>query len=213
MENKADVRSMLKDAMILFAITLISGLVLGLVYELTKEPIRLQQEKAIQEACKAVFEQADSFRELEYTVDEELSAELSADGVTVGKAYEALDSAGIPLGYVIQSTSSEGYGGDITIYMGVTFKKELNGISILEIAETPGLGMKADEELTPQFRNKKVQEFTYTKSGSKSDSEIDAISGATKTTKALTDAVNGGMKVILNSLMTIEEAKGGAVNE
>lgn len=211
MENKADVRSMLKDAMILFAITLISGLVLGLVYELTKEPIRLQQEKAIQEACKAVFEQADSFRELEYTVDEELAAELAADGVMVGKAYEALDSAGIPLGYVIQSTSSEGYGGNITIYIGVTFEKELNGISILEIAETPGLGMKADEELTPQFRNKKVQEFTYTKNGSKSDSEIDAISGATKTTKALTDAVNGGLKVVLNSLMTKHE--GGAANE
>ncbi len=211
MENKADVRSMLKDAMILFAITLIAGLVLGLVYELTKEPIRLQQEKAIQEACKAVFEQADSFRELEYTVDEELAAELATDGVMVGKAYEALDSAGIPLGYVIQSTSSEGYGGNITIYIGVTFQRELNGISILEIAETPGLGMKADEELTPQFRNKKVQEFTYTKTGSKSDSEIDAISGATKTTKALINAVNGGLKVVLNSLMTATE--GGAANE
>lgn len=211
MENKADVRNMLKDAVILFAITLIAGLVLGLVYELTKDPIRQQQEKAIQEACKAVFGQADSFRELEYTVDEELTAELASDGVTVGKAYEALDSAGIPLGYVIQSTSSEGYGGNITIYIGVTFKKELNGISILEIAETPGLGMKADEELTPQFRNKKVQEFTYTKTGSKSDSEIDAISGATKTTKALTDAVNGGLKVVLNSLMTKHE--GGAANE
>lgn len=211
MANKADVRSMLKDAMILFAITLISGLVLGLVYELTKEPIRLQQEKAIQEACKAVFQQADSFKEMEYTVNDGLATELSAEGVTVGKAYEALDENGIVMGYVIQSTSSEGYGGNITIYLGVTNKKVLNGISILEIAETPGLGMKADQELTPQFRNKKVQEFTYTKNGSKSDGEIDAISGATKTTKALTNAVNGGLKVVLNSLMTLTE--GGVANE
>ena len=46
---------MLKEAGILFAITLIAGLLLGFVYELTKEPIRLQEEKAVQEACQAVF--------------------------------------------------------------------------------------------------------------------------------------------------------------
>ena len=39
---------MLKEAGILFAITLIAGLLLGFVYELTKEPIRLQEEKAVQ---------------------------------------------------------------------------------------------------------------------------------------------------------------------
>ena len=54
MENKSDVRNMLHDALILFAITLIAGLVLGFVYEVTKEPRRLQQEKAIAEACKTL---------------------------------------------------------------------------------------------------------------------------------------------------------------
>lgn len=50
MKNNTDVKVMLKEAGILFAITLISGLILGFVYELTKSPIRAQQEKAIQEA-------------------------------------------------------------------------------------------------------------------------------------------------------------------
>ena len=67
MKNKNDISVMLKEAGILFAITLISGLLLGVVNELTKEPIRIQQEKAVQEACRAVFASAASFEEMEYT--------------------------------------------------------------------------------------------------------------------------------------------------
>jgi electron transport complex protein RnfG len=52
-KNKNDIQAMLKEAGILFAITLIAGLLLGFVYELTKEPIRQQEEKAVQEACQA----------------------------------------------------------------------------------------------------------------------------------------------------------------
>lgn len=217
MENKADVRSMLKDAMILFAITLISGLVLGLVYELTKEPIRLQQEKAIQEACKAVFEEADQFAVVNYTLDENLAADLAAVGVTVGDAYFAINE-GHHLGFVVEASTSEGYGGIITLYLGIKSDGTLQGISILDISETPGLGMKAGDELVPQFKNKKVEAFTYTKSGSMSDSEIDAISGATVTTKAITNAVNGGLKLFSQELKGKEcivavEAEGGAANE
>ena len=72
MKNKNDISVMLKEAGILFAITLISGLLLGVVNELTKEPIRIQQEKAVQEACRAVFASAASFEEMEYTPDEAL---------------------------------------------------------------------------------------------------------------------------------------------
>ena len=210
MKNKSDVRSMLKDALLLFAITLIAGLALGYVYELTKEPIRIQKELAVARACKEVFEQAEDFEELDYTPSEELTAELALKGVTIDTAFEAFDSAGASLGYVVQTTSSGGYGGDITLYVGVTKEGVLNGISILEIAETPGLGMQADEVLTPQFADKAVSRFTFTKSGSISESEVDAISGATVTTEALVNAVNGGLKAIHGELL---EAKGGAENE
>jgi hypothetical protein len=61
--------------------------------------------------------------------------------------------------------------------MGVTLDGTLNGISLLSISETAGLGMKAGDVLVPQFENKQVESFTYTKSGAANDSEIDVISG------------------------------------
>lgn len=193
MQKNNDIKVMLKEAGILFVITLISGLMLGFVYELTKEPIRLQQEKAVQEACAAVFSNA-QFVEISYVPDENFAAELAAEGVKLGTVFEAKDAGNTLLGYVIETVSTEGYGGNIVLYIGVSLDGTLNDISILEISETPGLGMRADEVLTPQFHQKKVSEFTYTKAGSKAESEIDAISGATVTTKAVTNAINGGLK-------------------
>lgn len=195
MKNNSDVKVMLKEALILLIITLGAGLLLGYVYELTKDPIAKQQEKAINEACKAVFADASEFSKYAYKMPAEMVAELDEAGVEIGTVYEAKDAAGTVLGYVIETTSGEGYGGDIVLYAGITLEGKLNDISILEISETPGLGMLASKVLSPQFHDKTVDGFTYTKTGSTSDSEIDAISGATITTKAVTKAVNGALKV------------------
>ena len=194
MKNKSDISVMFREAGILFAITLIAGLLLGVVNELTKEPIRIQQEKAKQEACRAVFQAAESFEELEYEPDEALAQELSASGVKLGSVYRAVGSDGSQLGIVVESTSTQGYGGNITLYVGVANDGTLNDISILEISETAGLGMKAPDVLASQFHDKKVDSFVYTKSGAAADNEIDAIAGATITTSAVTNAVNGGLK-------------------
>lgn len=207
MQNKSDRNSMWKDAGILFAITIIAGLVLGFVYELTKEPIRQQQEKAIQEACQAVFADALKFSELEGTISPELTEQLKAEGVVVGTIYAAQDANESQIGYVVQTISSEGYGGSITLYTGVALDGTVNGVSILEISETPGLGMRAEEVLVPQFSGKKVDLFTYTKNGSQTDYEIDAISGATITTNAVTNAVNGALRA------AAEIREGGSGNE
>lgn len=196
----ADGKNMIKDALILFAITLISGLLLGLVYQVTAEPRREQQERKIREACQAVFAQAENFEEISYTVGETLAQQLAQDGVKIGTVYQALDSVGSPLGYVIETTSGEGYGGNITLYAGITNDGIVNGVSILTISETPGLGMRAEEVLVPQFAEKQAGIFTYTKTGSQSDSEIDAISGATITTKAVTNAVNGAVSAFMQDL-------------
>lgn len=78
--------------------------------------------------------------------------------------------------------------------MGVQNDGTLNGISILSIEETAGLGMKADtDEFKDQFKDKKVEKFTYTKNGAAADDEIDAISGATITTNAMTNGINAGL--------------------
>lgn len=201
-ENRvgSDGKNMWKDALILFAITLISGLMLGLVYQVTAQPRRQQQERRIQNACQAVFAQAEQFEEIDYTVSETLAEQLAADGVSIGTIYQALDGGGIPLGYVIETGSGEGYGGNITLYAGITNDGIVNGVSILSISETPGLGMRAQEVLVPQFAEKPAADFTYTKTGSRSDSEIDAISGATITTKAVTNAINGAVRVFNQQL-------------
>ena len=176
-----------------------------------KEPIRLQQEKAIQQACAAVFPETQTkgiqFEAQKYTPQEELAASLAEKGVEIGTIFKAVAQDGSFQGYVVEAVSTQGYGGDIVLYVGVAHDGTLNGVSILEIAETPGLGMKAEDELVPQFADKQVAEFTYTKGDSSLDSEIDAISGATVTTKAVVNAVNGGVKV------ATELMEGGAQNE
>ncbi len=210
MNQKNDVKIMLKEAGILFAITLVAGLMLGFVYQLTKEPIHKQEVLAINRACAAVFAGADSFDEISYSPSADIQASLGETGVKLGTVYQAKDATGHLLGYVVESTSSEGYGGNITLYVGVALDGTLNDISILSISETAGLGMQAGDVLVPQFSNKNVESFTYTKSGSSKDSEIDAISGATITTKAVTNAVNGGLRAAYE---LINETRGGEGNE
>ena len=198
---------MWKETLILAVITVLSGLILGFVHELTKEPIRLQQEKAVQEACRAVFpsESGVDFAEMDYVPSILLQEELKQEGVTIGSIFRAVKDRE-QVGYVVETTSSEGYGGDIVLYVGITNEGTLNAVSILSISETPGLGMQAEKVLLPQLRNKAVSSIRYTKSGSTSEDEIDAISGATITTKAVTNAVNGALR-------TVTELGGGAENE
>ena len=192
--------SIVKDTLSITVITLVAGLALGIVQDITAGPIAQQQEKAKQEAYQAVFEDADSFET--FLPDETKQAvdlvtyldENGYDAQTVDEIMTAKDASGETLGYAFTITSSEGYGGDIQFAMGVQNDGTLNGISILSIEETAGLGMKADtDEFKDQFKDKKVEKFTYTKNGAAADDEIDAISGATITTNAMTNGINAGL--------------------
>ena len=195
-------KSMMKDATILFAITLIAGLLLGVVYEVTKEPIALQQTKRKNEACKEVFQDASNFEALELSMPE---TEEKASA-TINSVSAAVAEDGSKLGYVLDVTTHEGYNGDIQFTMGIRMDGTVNGISLLSIAETPGLGMKAEEVLKPQFAEKNVSLFTYTKTGAMSPDQIDAISGATVTTNAMVNGVNTGLEFFKTEL-------GGGANE
>ncbi len=204
-------RSMLKDAGILLLITLCSGLILGFVYQITKEPIAQAEEAAAKAAYNEVFNAAHDFEELDMPALEDDSWKASWEeagfgGTDIDKVLAAKDKDGSLLGYVLTVTSHEGYGGDITFTMGIWNDGKLNGISILDISETAGLGMKAEDVLKPQFADKNVTSFAYTKTGAVSEDQIDAISGATITTNAVTTAVNGGLYYFQTQL-------GGSGNE
>lgn len=202
-----EIRSMFKDAGILFAITLIAGLILGGVYQLTKDPIAEQKLRKKQEACQEVFAEAASFAELDGFDSAAATSVISAEypSQDIEEVMTAHDADGQLLGYVITVTTHEGYGGDIRFSMGVNNDGSLNGISILDISETAGLGMRAEEVLKPQFSGKNVEKFEYTKTGAAADSQIEAISGATITTNAVVNGVNAGLYYFQNELT------GGAV--
>lgn len=204
MENK-----IAKNAMILTLITLVSGLLLGLVYEITKNPIAQAQENAKQEAYKEVFADADEFAaysDFDADAAQQAAVDAGYPDATIDEVVVA-NAGGEAAGYVITVTSHEGYGGDIQFTMGVQNDGTMNGISILSISETAGLGMKAaTPEFQQQFKDKKVEKFTYTKTGASSEDQIDALSGATITTNAMTNGVDAGLAYFQNVL-------GGSANE
>lgn len=180
-----------------------------------KPPIEEQEIKAKNEACKEVFQDAVDFDEIlfdeESGVSDEILVELGYSGVSIQDVLIAKDSAGKAIGMVLNVVTQEGYSGDIGFYMGIASDKTLNGISILSISETPGLGMKAETVLKPQFENKKADQFTTVKSGAAAEGEIDAISGATITSNAVTNGVNAGLAYFSKEYKNI--IKGGGNNE
>lgn len=191
-------REMLKNAGILLAITVIAGFVLGAVYQITKEPIALAKEAAAMAAYKEVFADAADFNELEVKANALVQGGIV--GSDINNVFEALGSDGTLLGYVLVVTNHEGYGGDIQFSIGIANDGTTNGISILAIAETPGLGMEAENVLKPQYAGKNVTQFVVTKTGAASDEQIDAISGATITSNAVTNGVNAGLYYFQNVL-------------
>ena len=199
----------IKNTAVLTAITLVAGCLLGLVYEVTKEPIAVAQENAKQEASRAVLADAENF--VEYTDFDEAEAVeiISEAGYTddVDEVVVAEDGSGKAIGYVVSVTSHDGYGGDISLSVGILNDGTVKGIEMLSISETAGLGMKANEaEFKDQFKDKQVEKFVYTKSGEEGDDKIDALSGATITTNAVTNAVD-------TALVYFQNVLGGSVNE
>ena len=183
-----------KDTVRITLITLVAGFALGLVNEITKEPIAQQEAKAKAEACKAVFADADDFaaiEDLSGAADALESAGLTGKAA-VNEAYEA-KKGGETVGYVITVTDHEGYGGDIQFSVGVSTDDTLTGISILSIGETAGLGMKAkNADFQEQFVGLPATgNLEYTKTGE--EGKIDALSGATVTTNAMTNGTNAAI--------------------
>ena len=113
----------------------------------------------------------------------------------------ALDASGNVIGYVLTVTAKDASQATITFSVGIQNDGTVNGYSITDIAETPGLGMKAQEEaFYSQFEGKNVDSFTVVKAAPSSDSEIESISGATITSKAMANGVNACIAYFQNVL-------------
>ena len=187
-------KKIVHDALILTAFTLVLGLMLGVVYEITKEPIAAAEKAALDEAYKVAFADAASFEE-EASFDAEAAATVIAaseypnDEITA--VNKALDGSGNVLGYVINVTSHEGSQADISFSVGIQNDGTLNGYSITAISETPGLGVLVQEEpFYSQFQGKAEESYSVVKSAPAADNEIQAVTGATISSRAITNGVN-----------------------
>ena len=219
-------KSLVKDALVLFGITLVAGLLLGVVYEITKEPRAKQAELTRLNAFKSVFteyfDENDKYKDLDYdsltftdvNLDEleSLKDSLKKAGfsdkvVLVNEAVRAEINDSY-VGYAITVTSRGGYGGDIKFTVGFLLDGTVSGISYLSIAETAGLGMEAkNASFTNKFVGKTGGNFIVNKDNTEGlPNEIDAISGATITTRAITQGVNA-------AYITFTEIIGGDINE
>jgi electron transport complex protein RnfG len=158
----------------LFVICLVATALLGITNAVTAPTIdKLAKQKEI-DTRKEVFAQAVDF-------GEKVSDEFNM--------VPALDQNNNVIGYVVV-TSAKGYGGNVEVMTGVTVDGKVTGISILSHSETPGLGAKAktDDGWRAQFVDK-IMDITVSKDQA-GDNSIDAITGATITSKAVVAAVN-----------------------
>ena len=205
-ENK-QANTLIHDAIALFIITLVAGILLGAVYMITKDPIAKAEEEATNKAYAAVYKDA------EFASDDTLTEAVKSfqGDVAAGKidaAYTDVElieartasSGGSQAGYVVK-VSGKGYGGAVTIALGITNEGEVLGIQIHDASnETPGLGQNSTkEDWNGQYigmTSDKTLSVVKDGSGSQDNGTINSISGATITSNAVTRAVNVALKFV-----------------
>lgn len=171
-----------KHALILFAIAFICSLLLILCNNLTEGRIaELQKETEV----KAQFE---VLPEAKVFADVEKSSLMLLSDSRVTSVSKGRNNDGSTIGYCVKVEPS-GFGGKISMMVGIGTDGEIKGVKITSMSETPGLGAKADDTWLSQFTGKKAN-ISVIKSGTAKKSEINAISGATITSKAVTEGVN-----------------------
>ena len=196
MENKKS--NLFKNTLILVIITLVAVAALAVVNQITKGPIEQAEINQKAEAYKVVYADANEFGEIDgldkmIKKSTKLFEDNGLSGCTVTEALAVKNSSGDTEGYIIASTSPNGYGGEIDVAIGIKDGK-LTGFTVISNSETAGLGSKcAEPDFQNQFKDKAAEVLSYTKTGASSDTEIDAISGATITTNAVTEAVNAAI--------------------
>lgn len=190
--KQSKVKEIVIPALSLFIICIVVTALLGLTNAVTAPKIEELAVETQEAAKKEVLADAASFGDAEQT-------QLSGTTYTY---YKGLAADGSVMGYVVE-TVSKGYGGDISLMVGVGVDGTVHGVSILSINETAGLGMNAENpEFLEQFLGKSGT-IGVQKNGS-SDTEIQALTGATITSEAMADGVNQALFVC--------EQLGGGVN-
>lgn len=191
-------REVIKLGLVLLIITSIAALVLAFSNDFTKDIIAEVEEKANNDARMEVMPQAKEFKPL----DEEQLKKLQGDNNRIIEIYVGYSEDENIEGYTIK-TATPGYGGDVLVITGISSEGKLTGMKIVSHQETPGLGANATKpDFQHQFQGKLVDsEITVVKSSPSNENEIQAITGATITSRAVTNGVNIARE-IFNSMLS-----------
>ncbi len=192
--------SMLRPAVKLTLITLLAGVGLAAVFNLTKDTI---SEQKLQKQIDSYLEVLPGATEIEEN-DALKAAVASLEGknygtsfgkIKINDAVQGLDGSGSEVGYAVNVTTGDGFDGNITMTIGLAADGTVKGISFTEINETAGMGMRCkDPEFKDQFTGRKVESFLLNKSGDSSgENEIDSVSGASISSQAVVNAVNAAL--------------------
>ena len=195
-------KTIFRETLHLVIIVLAAVLSLSLVHELTKDRISSAEDNDRIQSYKTVFAEAERFE------DTGIAPVTDSDGISVDAVLLARNAAGETIGYVMSVTTPLGYGGDITASVGFSLQGKITGMTVTSMSETPALGAKCTEkEWQAQFAETGGFPVVYVKNGKTADNEIDAISGATTTTKAVVGLVNAAHEYVVSNLIN-----GGAEN-
>ena len=196
-----------KPAITLCVITVIAGVALSSVFALTKDTIAAQQLAKERESYKAVCAAA-----TEFVNDEAMDAKVAeleggVYGTDFGKVYInnvsiGKDDAGKTVGYAVKVTTGDGFDGDIVLSVGLDANGIVTGLEFTSISETAGMGMRVTEAaFKDQFIGDDVALFEVNKSGGSTEPhQIDSVSGATISSKAVTNAVNAARMFLLENI-------------
>lgn len=174
---KIDRKEVLTPALTLFVICLVTAVLLAGTNLMTRDKIVGINKQSESASRQLVLPSAKDF-------------ENSKDGTyAIGKNGNSL------AGYVF-TTKTKSYGGDLKVMTGIDKDGKITGVVLLAISDTPGLGLNAEKESFRVQYKKAVPEngFEVIKSGTASDTQIEAMTGATITSKAVTACVNDAIK-------------------
>lgn len=174
----------IKTGLRLFLITVIAAVILGFTNLATQGPIEEQKIKMANEARQAVLCQAVTFEKVEVLSEYAQGKSALIEEVHTGK----LD--GQILGYTFK-VMVKGFGGDMEIIVGINTDDEVEAVEIGKHQETPGLGAKVlDQSFISQYHGTTIEDPLVVVKGAPRDEEIQAITGATITSDAVTNGVN-----------------------
>ncbi|MGI6123430.1 MAG: RnfABCDGE type electron transport complex subunit G [Acetivibrionales bacterium] len=187
-------KDIIKPSLILFLVCAFVTGALAYVNGVTKPIIDENARIAEQENLKSAYIDADNFQ------DPKTADLLKSEGIDAGDAIEKLYIAqkdGKSIGYVV-AVSSSGYGGKIKMLVGIDNDFNIKGVSLISHKETPGLGAKASEpNFTDQFLGKAPEKtFNVVKRVPNDENEIQAITAATVSSKAVTRGIDDAVALI-----------------